>query len=190
MNRGFVILAQNTDKNDYVKCAAALAKSIKQVMPKESVTLVTTDLVHSDHIKYFDHIVELPYGDLDQDSHWKLSNDWQVYEASPYEYTIKLEADMIIPKDITYWWDVLKERDLVVATTIRNFKQEISDVRVYRRFIDDNNLPDCYNAITYFKKSELAKKFFDIVKDIFENWDQYRSILKCKTDEIAKGAAA
>jgi hypothetical protein len=184
VNRGFVILAQNTSKVDYVKCAAALAKSIKQVMPKESVTLVTTDLVYNDHMKYFDHIVEFPYGDLDKDGDWRLINDWQVYEASPYEYTIKLEADMVIPKDITYWWDVLKERDLVVATTIRNFKQEISDVRVYRRFVDDNNLPDCYNAITYFKKSELAKKFFFIVKDVFENWEQYRAILKCKTDEL------
>lgn len=184
MNRGFVILAQNTDKVDYVKCAAALAKSIKQVMPKESVTLVTMNTVKKEYTKYFDHIVKLPYGDLAQDSVWKLINDWQIYEASPYEYTIKLEADMYIPKDITYWWDVLKERDLVVSTTIRNFKQEISDVRVYRRFIHDNDLPDCYNAITYFKKSDLAENFFYIVKDVFENWDQYRSILKCKTDEI------
>ena len=184
MTRGFVILAQNTDKVDYVKCAAALAKSIKDVMPKESITLVTMDLVISDYAKYFDHIVELPFGELDPDSDWKLSNDWQVYAASPYEYTIKLEADMYIPKDISYWWDVLKERDLVVSTTIRNYKQDISDVRVYRRFIDDNKLPNCYNAITYFKKSPLAEGFYAIVCDVFEHWEQYRAILKCKTDEI------
>lgn len=185
MNRGFVILAHNTSTVDYVKCAAALAKSIKRVMPKESVTLVTMNLVMKGYAKYFDHIVELPYGELESDSEWKLSNDWQVYLASPYEYTIKLEADMYIPRDISYWWDILKDRDLVISTTIRNYKQDISDVRVYRRFIDDNKLPDCYNAITYFKKSDLAKKFFDIVKDVFDNWEQYRAILKCKTDEIA-----
>jgi hypothetical protein len=184
VTRGFVILAQNTDKVDYVKCAAALAKSIKKVMPDESITLITMDSIAREYVKYFDSIIELPYGDLEPDSDWKLINDWQVYEASPYEYTIKLEADMYIPKDISYWWDVLKERELVVSTTIRNFKQEISDVRVYRRFIDDNNLPDCYNAITYFKKSDLAEKFFMIVRDIFENWEQYRAILKCKTDEL------
>jgi hypothetical protein len=184
MNRGFVILAQNTDKVDYVKCAAALAKSIKKVMTNESVTLVTVDFVISDYRKYFDHIVELPFGDLESDSDWKLSNDWQVYQVSPYEHTIKLEADMYIPRDISYWWDILKERDLVISTTIRNYKQDISNVRVYRRFIDDNKLPDCYNAITYFKKSPLAEKFFTIVRDVFENWEQYRAILKCKTDEI------
>lgn len=184
MTRGFVILAQNTSTVDYVKCAAVLAKSIKRVMPNESITLVTMDLVMSDYAKYFDHIVELPYGDLAEDSDWKLINDCQVYKASPYEYTIKLEADMVIPKDITYWWDVLKNRDLVVSTTIRNFKQEISSCRYYRKFIDENNLPDCYNAITYFKKSTLSANFFNIVIDVFENWEQYRAILKCKPDEI------
>jgi hypothetical protein len=184
VNRGFVILAQNTDKVDYVKCAAALAKSIKDVMPKESITLVTMNLVTSNYAKYFDHVVELPFGELEPDSDWKLSNDRQVYAASPYDYTIKLEADMYIPKDISYWWDVLKDRDLVVSTTIRNYKQDISDVRVYRRFIDDNKLPDCYNAITYFKKSRLAEGFYAIVYDVFEHWEQYRAILKCKTDEL------
>jgi hypothetical protein len=183
MDRGFVIVAQNTNDVDYVKCAAALAKSIKQFMPNESVTLVTMDIIISDYAKYFNHIVELPHGDLEPNSNWKLVNDWQVYEATPYTYTIKLEADMIIPKDITHWWDVLQDRDLVVSTTIRNFKQEISTVRAYRRFIDDNKLPDCYNAITYFKKSDLAQRFYAIVRDIFENWDQYKAALKCKTDE-------
>lgn len=183
MNRGFIILAQNTTKVDYVKCAAALAKSIKRVMPGESISLVTSNNVSKEHIKFFDNIIPLPYGDIDSTSDWKLSNDWQVYEASPYEYTIKLEADMYMPKDIRYWWDVLKDREIVISTTIRNFKQEISDCRVYRAFIDDNNLPDCYNAITYFKKSELSKEFFDLVRHIFENWSEFRKIMKCKIDE-------
>jgi hypothetical protein len=71
-----------------------------------------------------------------------------------------------------------------VSTNIRNFRQDISDVRYYRRFIDDNNLPDTYNAITYFRKSELAEQFFSIVRDIFENWEDYKHILKCKVDEL------
>ena len=37
--------------------------------------------------------------------------------------------------------------------------QEISKVRVYRKFIDDNQLPDCYNALTYFRKSSKQYKF-------------------------------
>jgi hypothetical protein len=92
---------------------------------------------------------------------------------------------MYIPKNIDYWWDILSHRDLVVSSAIRNYKQDISDNRVYRRFIDDNNLPDAYNAITYFKKSDIAKQFFAIVRDVFENWDHYKASLRCNAQELA-----
>jgi hypothetical protein len=180
MDKGFVVVANNTKDVDYVFIAEALAKSVKNVMPDASITLITDDV---DNSNYFDKVVALPYGDLDKDGDWRLINDWQVYEASPYEYTIKLEADLFIPKSIDYWWDVLQVRDIVVSTKIRNFKQEISHNRYYRKFIDINNLPDVYNAITYFKKSELAEKFYATVKDVFINWDSYKSELKCPVTE-------
>ena len=157
--------------DDYVKCASALEKSIKRVMPDANITIVTTAM--------------LPHGDQAPNTNWKLQNDWQVYDASPYEYTIKLEADMYVPKNIDYWWDVLSHRDLVVSSAIRNYKQDISSNRVYRRFIDDNNLPDAYNAITYFKKSDIANQFFSIVRDVFENWDHYKASLRCNAQELA-----
>lgn len=169
MTRGFVIMAQNTTKTDYVKCANALKYSIKNVMPEANVTIITTEM--------------LPYGDLAPNSNWKLINDWQVYEASPYDETIKLEADMFIPRNIEHWFDILTVQDVVVCDKIRSYKGDISDIRVYRKFIDDNNLPDVYNAITYFKKSETAEKFFNIVRNVFENWEEYKSILKCKNTE-------
>ena len=155
--------------DDYVKCATALEASIKRVMPKANITIITTDM--------------LPYGDQAPDTFWKLQNDWQVYEASPYEYTIKLESDMYIPRNIDHWWQVLSQRDVVVASAIRNYKGEISNNRFYRRFIDDNNLPDVYNAITYFKKSDTAEQFFMIVRDVFENWGTYKAVMKCNPNE-------
>ncbi len=89
MNKGFVILAQNTTTTNYVECAETLAISLKKVMPNVSVSIITNDVAN---FNYFDNIIPLPYNDLAPDSDWKLINDWQVYEASPYEYTIKLEA--------------------------------------------------------------------------------------------------
>ncbi len=182
MNKGFVILAQNTLETDYVKCAEVLAKSIKHTMPDANISIITNNKIES---SIFDKVIPLPYGDLAPTSKWKLINDWQVYEASPYEYTIKLEADLYIPQSIEYWWDVLSQKDIVVSTTIRSYNQKISDSRYYRKFIDFNKLPDCYNAITYFKKSETAEEFFKLVKNIFENWEEYKKILQCKSDEEA-----
>jgi len=164
MTRGFVIMAQDTEKVSYTKCAKALELSITKVMPNANVTIITSDM--------------LPYGNLGG-----YHNDWQVYEASPYDETIKLEADMIIPRNIEHWWDILNVNDVVVSTNIRNFKGELSDCRVYRKFIDENMLPDTYNSITYFKKSETAKLFYTVVKDIFDNWEEYKAILKCNPQE-------
>ena len=162
-------MAQNTTSTDYVSCAEVLRKSIHRVMPNTNVTIIT----------------DLPYGDQAPDSDWKLINDWQVYEASPYEYTIKLEADMIVPYSIDYWWDILCDRDLVVSNTIRNYKGEISDCNSYRNFVVDNELPNVYNAVTYFKKSETAEKFYKLVRHVFENWEEYKPMFKCNKDEIA-----
>lgn len=169
MSRGYVIMAQNTAAVDYVKCAKQLEKSIKRVMPDANVTIITSE--------------DLPYGDLDPDSDWKLINDWQVYEASPYDETIKIEADMLITRNIDHWWDTLAINDVVVATTIRDFLGVESESRIYRKFIDDNHLPNCYNALTYFKKSDFSKQFFTVVRDVFENWNDYIQMMKCNLDE-------
>lgn len=182
MDKGFVILAQNTESVNYVKCAEVLAGSIKRHMPDARVSLITDDV---DDAKNFDSVIALPYGDLDKDSDWKLINDWQVYEASPYEYTIKLEADLFLTNPIDHWFNALAQRDVVICTTIRNFKQDISKQRFYRKFIYDNKLPDVYNAITYFRKSELAERFFKLVRLIFENWTEIRNTLKCNSNEPA-----
>jgi len=160
MNKGFVIMAQNTTEVKYSECAEVLRDSILRCMPNSNVTIIT-------------------------EGEPGFSTDYEVYNKSPYEYTIKLEADMFIPKSIEHWWDILKYRDIVVSSTIRNYKGEISNVRAYRKFIDDNNLPDVYNAITYFKKSDKAEQFFNTVNNIFQHWEEYKKILKCNVDEEA-----
>lgn len=182
MNRGFVILAQNNTDADYIKCAEVLADSIRNVMPNESVSLITDKKIKS---KKFNKIILFPYGDQCLNDNWKLANDWQVYDASPYEYTIKIEADMYLSRSISNWFEILKDRDINLCQTIRNYKNDISSQRFYRKIIDENNLPDIYNAITYFKKSDIAKQFYVIVRNIFENWNEYKKLIKCYDTELA-----
>ena len=35
-----------------------------------------------------------------------------------------------------------------------------------------------YNAITYWRRSHTAKEFFDLVRTIFEQWQEYKTLLK------------
>lgn len=199
-DRGFIIVAQNNTDTDYLLCAEVLARSIKRVMPNESVTLLTdidSMAIFTERAnKYgtpYDVTYAVPFKDYPDDT-FRIATDCQVYEFSPYEQTIKLEADMFIPNDISWWFDVLKERDLAIATTIRDHANTISKNRFYRKFIDANDLPDTYNAITYFKKSDIAKRFYDVVSDVFLNWNKYKEIYtlsnEATTDEVYAIAAS
>jgi hypothetical protein len=147
-----------------------LAKSIRQWHPDANISVLTVKRC-SDSV--FDHVIPLPYGDLGG-----YANDWQCFAASPYRETIKLEADMICASPIDHWWTLFQRRDVVVSQGARTFYDEQAKSRYYRKIFDSNNLPDVYNAITYWRLSATAKEFFDLVRQIFEHWAEYKKLLK------------
>mgnify|MGYP003341643358 CR=1 FL=1 len=174
--RSYVILVIKHPTRDYFDCARTLCKTIKMWDPAARVCLITDQPQANDPI--YDHYRVLT--SVDYENPW--ANDWQVYRQSPFRETIKLEADMMITSPIAHWWDLFRHRDVVVSTGCRDFYGNLSSNRHYRKFIDQNNLPDVYNAITYWRVSQTAKDFFSLVRSIFENWDQYRTLLKFADD--------
>jgi hypothetical protein len=112
----------------------------------------------------------------DTDNAW--ANDWLVYNQTPFRETIKLEADCVLASKCDHWWDLFRHRDVVVSTGCRTWHGGVGTSRVYRQCFDQNYLPDIYNAITYWRRSELAKNFFDTVRCIFENWNQFSKLLR------------
>ena len=160
--RGYLIPAINTDVN-YVACAEKLANSIRCWHPTAHITIVTKDM--------------LPHGDLGG-----YANDWQMFQISPYRQTIKLEADMIAATPVDHYWTMFEHKDVVISQGCRTIYDEYSNYRGYRKIFDHNNLPDVYNAITYWRLSQTAKEFFDTVRNIFENWEQYKKLLKFPED--------
>jgi len=173
--RGYLIMAQNTDTTDYMVCARALAKSLRWWMPDCKICLVSD---HQETDPVFDVVKPFPYGDQDPSGDWRLINDWQAFHASPFRQTMKLEADMIINGAIDHWWSWFEHRDVVVSQGMRNYLNDISDCRAYRRHWDDNMLPDLYNAMTYWRLSSTAAEFFQLVRQFFENWSTVRRTLK------------
>ena len=154
--RGYLIPAIG---DVYVACAQKLSDSIHKWHPNANVTILTKEM--------------LPYGDLGG-----YANDWQVFTASPYRQTIKLEADMIAASPIDHWWTLLEQRDVVISQGARTFYDEPAESRYYRKIFDQNNLPDVYNAITYWRLSNTAREFFNLVRLIFDHWEDYKKILK------------
>lgn len=179
--RGYLIPAINTSTVSYTDCAEQLSMSIKRWHPGASVSIMTNDRCDW---SVFDHVIELPYGDLGG-----YANDWQCFYASPYRQTIKLEADMLAAGPVDHWWTLFEKRDLVISQGARTIYNSTASSRFYRRLFDNNNLPDVYNAITYWRLSARAKEFFDLVRNIFENWSQWQTLLKFPDDEATTDVA-
>jgi hypothetical protein len=170
-------MAQNSESVDYVDCAYQLARSIRHFHPDAKICLLSNiDITDSDLFDYHRTFV-FPLNDN------PYANDWQVFNSSPFRQTIKLEADMIIASEIDHWWTMLEHRDVVISTGARDFYDQKTPNRFYRTVFDSNNLPDVYNAITYWRMSETAQEFFGLVRKIFENWAIYKTLIKFP-DEI------
>jgi len=175
--KGYLIVATNTQDTDYVNCSETLAKTIKYWHPDAKICLLTNHAREPDHL--FDYVRKFPFP---VDTVNPYANDWQVFDATPFRETIKLEADMLITSPIDHWWNLLQHRDVVVSTGCRDWKDRRASARHYRQVFDANNLPDVYNAITYWRLSKTAQEFFATVRNIFQNWPQYRAMLKFPED--------
>jgi len=169
-DRGYLIPAIDSDSVDYLRCAVQLARSIRRWHPDVNITALTVKPCHD---PVFDHVVPLPHGDLGG-----YENDWQVFHASPYRQTVKLEADMIAAGPVDHWWTLFEKRDVVISQGVRDFYDRPAECRYYRKIFDQNDLPDVYNAITYWRLSTTAKEFFGLVRLIFEHWAEYKTLLK------------
>ena len=177
--RGYLIVAVNTDTTDYIACARRLNASLKHWHPTAQTCLLTDQ---PQELPEFDHVITLPFGDRSAEQSWKLNNDWQAGIATPFRQTIKLEADMLVTSPVDHWWTMLQHRDVVISTGARDYYDTVTSNRYYREVFDSNHLPDVYNAVTYWRLSQTATNFWRLVRRIFENWDQYKTLLKFPED--------
>ena len=89
---GFLTIAQNNSTTDYLELAYRQATNIKQTQTLNQyaviVDVATAELITDRHRKVFDHIIVLPQDHAAADE-WKLANEWQVFNLTPFKETIK-----------------------------------------------------------------------------------------------------
>lgn len=178
MSKGYITIAQNTDTTDYLEQAYALAMSLKLTQSKVNKLTVCVDestkkQMQIKHYEMFDSVVDIPWGDAAKSSDWKIHNKWKYYYMSPYDETVILDTDMLFPTDVSYWWDIMCERDVWATTNVRTYRGEIVQSDYYRKYFTLNNLPNVYTAFMYFKKSDLAAELFAMVEIIFQHWQRF-----------------
>lgn len=176
---GFVTIAQNTKTVDYLTLAYVQAMNIKSLHKDAKYAVIVDKNTHnqitSKHFKVFDHIITLPYDENPTDSEWKLLNEYQVCKLSPFKETIKLESDLLFTRNVDHWWDAFRLKDIVLSTGCKTYRQTPGTSRLYRKFFDDNNLPDTYNGMMYFRYSQNAYEFFNLAKLILHEWESLKA---------------
>ncbi len=174
--QGFLTFAINNSNTDYLRLAYLQALNIKATQKIKNVSVIvdqeTLLCVTDKHRRVFEHII--PTNKLEN----PFANEWHAWWLTPYKETVKLESDLLFTRSIDHWWDAFRLHEVCLSHGCRNYKQELSTVRKYRQVFDTNNLPDVYNGLMYFRYSETSKKFFNLARQIFENWTAIQQELK------------
>jgi len=174
MDKGILLFAYNNEI-DYVKQAIYCAEHIKKHLDLP-VALVTNqdvdnnfiDIVIRDNqnIQQSKTFYDGPY--RTKRLNWNNASRSDCYDLSPFDKTIVMDTDVILGNN-----DLLKSFDLQDLQISKNHVDALS-TRTPMYKISDTSLDMYWATVFYFKKTNLTKIFFDLVKHIKENWQFYR----------------
>jgi hypothetical protein len=181
--QGFFAFAQNTDTINYLELAYTQALSIKQTQKinKYAVAVdpATKKLITDEHLKVFDYVIDI----VDPSVH-AMNNEWQAWQLTPFKETVKLESDILFTSNIDHWWTGLRLQEICFTTKIRDYCGQVSKDRSYRKFFDDNDLPDIYTGMYYFRFGRQSLELFRTAFAIYSNWTYFRDNLKNCREEL------
>ena len=169
MNKGYLISALTELE---VRQATALAYSIKSSNKDTSVSLVAKDIDKIDKEFYepFDNIIEFPFtvkGTLRQ-------NDWQLYWATPYEYTMYIDCKSLLKENQEQLWDYLVEGyDIAFPINVNHYNGnnlKLHNKKVYsEEYFLNPVMAGCY----YWKKdSEHSLRYFKMADVVMQHWEE------------------
>ena len=172
MSKGIVVLAQNNETDNYVEQSALLAMSLRY-HNDVPISLITNDQVPEEYVSLFDKIIPIPFGDSAEDSEWKVENRWKIYHASPYDETIVMDTDMLVLQNIDVWWNFLSNYEVFYTSNVLTYKGETANTSYYRKTFIDNELPNLFCGLHYFKKSDFAQQFYTWLELVVNNWETF-----------------
>lgn len=189
MSKGALLIARNNSEIDYTAQAIYSAKRIIKHLGIP-VSLITDNLPYLEkicplHSEIFEKVIEInnnspvqyrKYSDgafVKKNLEYKNTSRSLAYELTPYEQTLLLDTDFIVCND-----------DLNQCFNQHN------DLLMYKNSLDlagwrdtgefstiSETGPDFYWAtVVFFRKTELNKVFFDLIKHIQDFWPHYKNL--------------
>jgi len=177
--QGFMTLAIGAD---YLEMAYLQALSIKLVMPDArycvAVDSDTQDLITDKQSQVFDYVRTVP------DTDWPMEREPDLFSSSPFKETIKVEADLLFTRNVDHWWNALRLKPVVLATHCRNLQDQVVVDTGYRKFWVDNDLPNIYNGMMYFRFTREATEFFRLARTLYKHYNHIRDnvLINCREE--------
>lgn len=174
--QGYLIYAFG---KEYIEMAVELSRSIQRTQTHKLAALVyDEDTPPSlEDARWFEHLIPINRKDAPP-----MACEWQAFALSPFKETIKLDADMIIHESIDHWWPIMRQQEVCFTTNVRTYQNNMVTSRAHRKLFDDNDLPNIYTALYYFRYSMTATKLFRFAHEITMNWNDVARTLKGNTD--------
>ena len=145
----------------YVKQAIYLSKSCVLNTP-EITRAVITNL--PDLLKEYYNIV-IPWNNEDD----PFSIKTRLYEFSPFDYSLFLDADSLVYNNIEEYWNYLEEKPYIYEGAKLTEGFWYFDIEKTRHLIQTEWIPKFNSGMLLFKKCEEAKNIFDIAYYYFLN---------------------
>lgn len=163
-SRGIVAFANNTETTDYVSIATKTLSVASRIL-RIPYTIIT-DNTHNN----FNQRYDIDTGNFVQ---WNNFDRYSVYESSPYDETLVIDADYLVLDDnlkkiFDTEWDYLLQRNSYALT------QE------WPNTMGPNSLPFIWATVFAFRKTHKAELFFNLVKRIQDNYGYYHSLFNIR----------
>jgi hypothetical protein len=183
MTTGAVILAFNNEETDYVAMAAWSAGNIRRHLGIS--TSVITDCTDSSKLTAFDKVITTTaqtggsryFEDYNQTVSWHNAGRTDVYNLTPYDQTLVLDADYVVASD-TLKQVLRMSQDFVCHKDAINLAGATPLVSL--NTFGDYKMPMYWATVMMFRKSNTAQYIFDCMQMIKSNWQHYRDLYGIK----------
>ena len=190
-SRGIVFLAENNEKINYVSLAIVAAFLAKDKMKMPTALLVDNkSYASSDKAllkKAFDEIIIIPptmlkqerlYSSYDMQERlsYKNENRINVYDYTPFNETLILDADYLIyDNSLNVVWG---NEHLMISSKSKSVLN--NELGIFDRRLFDKGIKIRWATVFYFQKGPMAKRFFKLVKEIRKNYFYYTHIYQTR----------
>lgn len=178
-NKGVLLFAFNNEKIKYTDIAQVCSMLIKKYLDVP-VTIVTNDV---QSIKTNDNVIEYNVTQstkrvcYNNGIKYALSflNEPRInsYELTPYYETIVMDVDyLVFSNSLNNLWGSKSSIVFTNQSQLANsYEHEIDELR-----LSDNSIDMFWATVFYFKKDDVSKTFFEVLKSVHKNYVFYSAI--------------